>query len=89
MRWLLVFVAIGTALAQNAMWPLQRLYTRPFVWGTRPDKIAWAKNAPVAGFLWNEQGNRFMDLYAVDTRTGIASRLSHLETLKDDFWLTP
>ena len=89
MRWLLFFAALGAAIAQGPMWTLERLYTRPFVWGTRPDKIAWAERAPVAGFLWNEQGNRFMDLYAVDARAGTPVRLTRLEALKDDFWLTP
>ncbi|MEP7361692.1 MAG: S9 family peptidase [Acidobacteriota bacterium] len=88
MRWLLIFATVTAAFGQAPMWTLDRLYTRPFVWGTRPDKIAWAKHAPVAGFLWNEQGNRFLDLYAVDARNGIPTRLTRLETLKDDFWLT-
>lgn len=88
MRWLFFLLAVGAALAQSPMWPLERLYTRPFVWGTRPDKIAWARQAPVAGFLWNEHGNRFLDLYAADARTGKSTRLTRLEALKDDFWLT-
>ena len=88
MRWLLILLTLSAGMAQGPMWTLERLYTRPFVWGTRSDQITWAKRAPVAGFLWNEHGNRFMDLYAVDARTGTSSRLTRLETLKDDFWTT-
>lgn len=87
MRWLTLLFAVTALQAQNPMWPLERLYTRPFVWGTRPDEIAWARRAPIACFLWNEEGNRFLDLYCASGSTGKRTRLTRLESLKDDFWI--
>jgi hypothetical protein len=41
---------IGVLLALAGMlsaqdWSLARLFTRPFLWGTLPTQIAWAKRA--------------------------------------------
>lgn len=83
----LLLILIPAAGVWAQMWPLERLYSRPFVWGTRPEQVVWAKRAPVAAFLWNEEGNRFLDLYAVRPG-GTLRRLTRLEALKDDLWLT-
>ena len=89
MRWLCLLFTLGALHAQGPMWPLERLYTRPFVWGARPDNLTWARKAPIACFLWNEEGNRFLDLYCHHPATNRRLRLTNLATLKDDFWLSP
>jgi len=84
-----IFLGLLTLSTVDAqMWPLERLYARPYVWGTRPEQVAWARRSPVLGFLWNEEGHRFLDLY-VARPGGKALRLTRLEELKDEFWLTP
>ena len=64
-------------------WPLERLFTRPFAWGTRPDRLTWSKQGHTLAFLWNAEGRRFLDLYAYDPSAGKLRRLTDLESLND------
>ncbi len=70
-------------------WPLEKLFTRPFVWGTTPSQLAWAKHARKLGFLWNERGGTFRDLYIYDADSRKLVRLTDLEGLKDPINNTP
>jgi len=72
------------ALAGQAQdFSLDRLFTRPYVWGTSPSQVTWAKRAHVLGFLWNAQGQAFRDLYVYNADTKTLKRLTDLESLKD------
>jgi dipeptidyl-peptidase-4 len=62
---------------------LDRLFTRPYVWGTSPSQVTWAKRAHVLGFLWNAQGQAFRDLYIYNADSKGLKRLTDLEGLKD------
>jgi dipeptidyl aminopeptidase/acylaminoacyl peptidase len=62
---------------------LDHLFTRPYVWGTSPSQVAWAKHAHIVCFLWNAQGQMFRDLYAYNADTKTLKRLTDLESLKD------
>jgi dipeptidyl aminopeptidase/acylaminoacyl peptidase len=62
---------------------LERLFTRPFLWGTWPSQIAWAKHAHVLGFLWNAKGEAFKDLYVYHADGKKLTRLTDLQALKD------
>jgi dipeptidyl aminopeptidase/acylaminoacyl peptidase len=64
-------------------WPLDRLFSRPYAWGTQPQKVAWAKHAHVLVFLWNASGGRFMDLYAYHPDGQRLARLTSLEPVDD------
>src|SRR5437762_1596930 len=77
---LLLFAAHVTA----DPWPLQRLFTRPFVWGTSPEKPTWSKHRHTLVFLWNAEGRRFLDLYAYHPDQGKLVRLTQLESIRDD-----
>ena len=63
---------------------LERLFTRPYAWGTSPSNAVWAKKAPVLVFSWNAEGRRFRDLYAWHAETKKLVRLSNLEPEKDE-----
>lgn len=84
MRLLAATVLLASALG-GADWSLEKLYTRPYVWGTPPQDPAWAKNKPLLVFLWNEAGRRFLDLYAWDEASKRRIRLTELEFAKDEF----
>jgi dipeptidyl aminopeptidase/acylaminoacyl peptidase len=80
------FAAIAALLvcslsAEN--WPLDRLFSRPYVWGTTPAKARWSKHGHVLLFLWNAEGRRFMDLYAFHPGEQRLARLTNLEALDD------
>ncbi len=73
----------GTLLLPAQDWSLDHLFTRPFVWGTWPSQISWAKHAHILGFLWNAKGETFKDLYVYDADSKKLTRLTDLESLKD------
>ena len=77
----LILLTAPAAPAQD--FSLNRLFSRPYVWGTSPSQIAWAKHAHILGFLWNAQGQAFRDLYVYDAGSRKLTRLTDLETLKD------
>ncbi len=77
------------ALTVRAEFPsLERLFSRPYLWGTSPDQMTWAKKAPTLVFLWNAQGRRFHDLYAWNAAEQKLARLTDLEQQKDDLNLS-
>lgn len=63
---------------------LERLFTRPYAWGSSPSNPKWAKKAPVLVFLWNPEGRRFRDLYAWHAETRKLVRLTNLESESDE-----
>ena len=48
----------GAMLLPAQNWSLDHLLTRPYLWGTWPSQLAWAKHAHVLGFLWNAHGEK-------------------------------
>ena len=84
MRRILLCLTATVAL-HAADWSLEKLYTRPFVWGTSPDRLTWAEDKPVLVFLWNEDGRRHLDLYAWHAPTKRRVRLTNLEFARDEF----
>ncbi|HWB98672.1 MAG TPA: S9 family peptidase [Bryobacteraceae bacterium] len=66
-----------------ASWMIERLFTRPFAWGTRPEQAAWSERGHRLLFLWNAEGKRFLDLYAWHADRQKLVRLSNLEGADD------
>ena len=85
---LLTLLALAGLLSAAETWPVEKLFSRPYVWGTSPSELTWSKKGHTLAFLWNEQGNRFLDLYAFHPETNNRVRLTALETFKDDLLLT-
>lgn len=90
MRWiaLLLLAWMPVAVRAQAMPSLERLFSRPYLWGTRPSNPAWSKNGETLVFLWNEDGRRFLDLYAWSKASQKLTRLTSLESQKDDLNLS-
>ncbi|MEZ5398099.1 MAG: prolyl oligopeptidase family serine peptidase [Bryobacteraceae bacterium] len=87
MRCALWFLTALPLLAADP-WPLEKLFTRPYVWGTSPSAMAWSRTGHRLGFLWNAQGNRFLDLYVYAAGADRLVRVTNLEPMKDEFWVT-
>jgi len=81
-RLIVAFFSVAALLSADD-WPLERLLSRPYVWGTWPSQLAWAKHAHVLGFLWNADGGAFRDLYVYDADQKTLTRLTDLEHSKD------
>lgn len=77
----LVFVLVSSLSA--APWPIERLFSRPYAWGTTPQRIAWSKQGHTLLFLWNAEGRRFLDLYAWRPEQQRLARLTNLEPVAD------
>lgn len=84
-----LFFCVAAILAPAQDWSLDHLFTRPFMWGTWPSQIAWAKHAHVVGFLWNAKGETFRDLYAYNADLKKLTRLTDLEHVRDPINDTP
>lgn len=68
---------------------LERLFTRPFLWGAQPQRVAWSKQGHTLLFLWNAEGRRFLDLYAYHPDARKLVRLTRLEAESDEFNASP
>jgi dipeptidyl aminopeptidase/acylaminoacyl peptidase len=83
MRFLVTFLTFSfLSLAQE--WSFERLYTRPFVWGTTPTDLTWSKKGHTLVFIWNAGGGHFMDLYAYHPDKQKLVRLTDFENVKDE-----
>jgi dipeptidyl aminopeptidase/acylaminoacyl peptidase len=82
LRTIVLIVAFATA-ALSEDFTLDHLFTRPYLWGTTPSQITWAKHAHVLCFLWNAHGDVFRDLYSYNADTKTLKRLTDLKGLKD------
>ncbi|MFN7922150.1 MAG: S9 family peptidase [Bryobacteraceae bacterium] len=79
-----VWVLIATTALRAEFPSLERLYTRPYMWGTLPDRLEWSRQGHTLAFLWNEQGNRFLDLYAYHPDQNKRVRLTDLTSFQDE-----
>lgn len=77
----IALVLVGSLGAEP--WGLERLFQRPFAWGTSPQKAVWSKHGQILLFLWNAEGKRFLDLYAYHAEQRRLVRLTNLEPLED------
>ncbi len=82
-------LAIQAAAAAAQPWTLERLFTRPYAWGTRPESVEWSKRGHTLLFLWNAEGQRFLDLYAYLPDSRRLKRLTNLEPEKDPLTHSP
>ena len=62
---------------------LEQLFTRPFAWGTPPSDITWSHSGHKLAFLWNAEGQPFLDLYSYDPDTRKLTRLTDLSQFHD------
>jgi dipeptidyl-peptidase-4 len=48
---------------------IERLYSLPWVIGTKPDDPQWSPDSQHLAFLWNNEGTNFYDVWMADTTT--------------------
>ena len=75
-------LAFGANSSGNAL-TLEQLFTRPFVWGTPPSEVTWSREGHQLAFLWNAEGQPFLDLYAYRPDTQKLSRLTDFANVQD------
>ena len=87
LRLLLLFLGLSAAGVAGDL-SLERLFSRPFLWGSSPQQPAWSKDGHTLLFLWNAGGYRFLDLYAYHPDAQRLARLTGLEGEKDEINLS-
>ena len=60
---------------------LERLHSRPFIFGTSPKIVKWASNGTRIAFLWNDSGERFFDLWMASIPDGKLARLTDMTSI--------
>lgn len=61
---------------------LERLYSSPHLWGTSPTSATWSKDSRHIAFLWNNQGERFRDVWLYTTGEKAPRRLTDMKKVK-------
>jgi len=62
--------------APPAKLTLERLYSLPWVTGTRPESPVWSPDSRRVAFLWNDAGGNFDDVWITDVETAKATRVT-------------
>jgi len=76
----LVAFSVKAAVAPDPR-SLEQLFTRPFAWGTPPSGVTWSRDGHTLAFLWNAEGQPFLDLYAYNPDTRKLLRLTDLAAI--------
>jgi dipeptidyl-peptidase-4 len=86
LSYLLLFTAVSAqlspCLAQTPAPPpkpkltLERLYSLPWVTGTRPESPVWSPDSHRVAFLWNDAGGNFDDVWITDVETAKPTRVT-------------
>jgi len=58
---------------------LEQLFSRPNIWGEAPSQVKWDKGSQRVAFLWNQEGERFKDLWVVSIPEGKLTRLTKMK----------
>src|ERR1700712_4103987 len=75
---LLLTVWPGAFAQQAKKLTIDRLYTLPWVIGTRPVGPVWSGDSQRVAFLWNDEGTDFLDVWMTDVSGGKATRVTDM-----------
>jgi dipeptidyl-peptidase-4 len=62
---------------------LERLYSLPWVTGTRPEAPVWSPDSHRVAFLWNDAGGNFDDVWITDVATAKPVRVTAMPQPED------
>jgi dipeptidyl-peptidase-4 len=76
-------LALSLAIARAAAAPdeplsLERLYSLPWITGTKPDAPVWSPDSGRLAFLWNDDGGNFRDVWLTDVVTAQPVRVTSM-----------
>jgi dipeptidyl-peptidase 4 len=62
---------------------IDRLYSLPWIIGTKPENPVWSPDSQRLAFLWNDEGTNFYDVWLADEKTGKPARLTSMPRPED------
>jgi len=77
-------VPLASGIAQTPTSPpgpkltLERLYSLPWITGTRPEAPVWSPDSRHVAFLWNDAGGNFDDVWITDVASAKPQRVTAL-----------
>ncbi|MGA9341096.1 MAG: prolyl oligopeptidase family serine peptidase [Rhodanobacteraceae bacterium] len=85
--WCLAFQASAAESTQPSAptrkFTIDRLYSLPWLIGTRPDDPVWSPDSRRIAFLWNDQGTNFLDVWMTDLATAKPVRVTTMPEPED------
>ena len=57
---------------------IERLYSLPWVIGTRPEQPQWSPDSRRLAFMWNDEGTSFLDIWMTDVTSGKPVRVTSM-----------
>lgn len=63
---------------------LDRVFSTPALWGTSPSGLAWSGDSKRLAFLWNDKGDRFMDVWLAAADGTTPRRLTDMKSVRPD-----
>jgi dipeptidyl-peptidase 4 len=81
---LCMFALAANAFAQNdssqspKKLTIDRLYSLPWLIGTKPESPHWSPDSQRLAFLWNDEGTNFYDVWLADRTTGKPVRVTSM-----------
>jgi dipeptidyl-peptidase-4 len=63
---------------------IEAIYTHPFFYGTSPREAIWSPNSDKVAFSWNEEGERFRNVWLYDLKKNRLWRLTDMARIKED-----
>jgi dipeptidyl-peptidase 4 len=81
---LCIFALTPSAFAQSASslstkrLTIERLYSLPWLIGTKPENPHWSPDSQRLAFLWNDEGTDFYDVWLADRTTGKPIRVTSM-----------
>ena len=70
-------VDMATAAPKRAM-TIERLYSLPWIIGTRPENPQWSPDSRRLAFLWNDEGTSFHDIWMTDVASSKPTRVTRM-----------
>jgi len=79
-----LFLAPLPASAAERSIALDTIYSTPAIWGTSPASPTWSGDGKKLAFLWNDKGERFMDIWLVEAAGTAPVRLTDMKAIRPD-----
>jgi dipeptidyl-peptidase-4 len=57
---------------------MERLYSLPWLIGTKPESLQWSPDSQRLAFLWNDEGMNFYDVWLADRTEGKPIRVTSM-----------